>query len=88
MQQLQIDNCESSCIEKRNICQSECQEWFEQRKYRIRSSNAQKVLISQKKKKIEILTENLFVKNKKCSNITQEALNHEKIRAYGKENLY
>ena len=88
MQQLQIDNCESSCIEKRNICQSECQEWFEQRKYRIRSSNAQKVLISQKKKKIEILTENLFVKNKKCSNITQEVLSHEKIRAYCKENLY
>ena len=47
------------------------------KKYRITSSNAHKVLIRQKK--FETLTENLFVKNKKCSNITQEALNHGKI---------
>ena len=77
MQQLQIDNCESLSIEKRTISQSECQELFEQKKYRITSSNAHKVLIRQKN--FETLTENLFVKNKKCSNITQEALNHGKI---------
>ena len=40
------------------------------------SSNAHKVLIRQKN--FETLTENLFVKNKKCSNITQETLNHGK----------
>ena len=40
------------------------------------SSNAHKVLIRQKN--FETLTEYLFVKNKKCSNITQEALNHGK----------
>ena len=75
MQQLQIDNCESLSIEKRIISQSECQELFEQKKYRITSSNAHKVLIRQKN--CETLTENLFVNNKKCSNITQ-ALNHGK----------
>ena len=46
------------------------------KKYRITSSNAHKVLIHQKN--FETLAENLFVKNKKCSNITQEALNHGK----------
>ena len=46
------------------------------KKYRITSSNTHKVLIRQKK--FETLTANLFVKNKKCSNITQEALNHGK----------
>ena len=57
------------------------------KKYRITSSNAHKVLICQKN--FETLTENLFVKNKKCSNTTKEALNHgKKIRAYCKENLY
>ena len=40
------------------------------------SSNAHKVLICQKI--FETLTETLFVKNKKCSNITQKALNHGK----------
>ena len=40
------------------------------------SSNAHKVLIRQKN--FETLTENLFVKNKKCSNITQQVLNHGK----------
>ena len=76
MQQLQIGNCESLSIEKRTISQSECQEWFEQKQYKITSSNAHKVLIRQKN--FETLTEYLFVKNKKCSNITQEALNHGK----------
>ena len=75
-QQLQIDNCEYLSIEKRTISQSECQEWFKQKKYRIISSNAHKALICQKK--FEILTETLFVKNKNCSNITQEALTHGK----------
>ena len=74
LQQLQIDNCESLSIEKHTISQSECQEWFEQKKYRITSSNAHKALIRQKN--FEALTENLFVKNKKCSGITKEALNH------------
>ena len=74
--QIQIDNCESLSIEKHTISQSECQEWFEQKKYRITSSNAHKVLIRQKN--FETLTENLFVKNKKCSDITKEALNHGK----------
>ena len=46
------------------------------KKYRIISSNAHKALICQKK--FEILTETLFVKNKNCSNITQEALTHGK----------
>ena len=76
LQQLQIDNCESLSIEKRTISQSECQEWFEQKQYKITSSNAHKVLIRQKN--FETLTENLFVKNKKCSNTTKEALNHGK----------
>ena len=40
------------------------------------SSNAHKVLIPQKN--FETLTKNLFVKNKKCSNIAQETLNHGK----------
>ena len=60
LQQLQIDNCESLGIENRTISQSECQEQFEQRKYRISSSNAHKVLIRQKN--FETVTENLFVK--------------------------
>ena len=76
MQQLQIDNCESLSTEKRNISQSEYQEWFEQRKYKLTSSNAHKVIIRQKN--FVTLSENLFVKNKKYSNITQEALNHGK----------
>ena len=81
LQQLQINNCEFLSTEKRTISQSEYQEWIEQIKYSITSSNAHKVLICQKN--FETLTENLFVKNKKCSNKTQEALNHgEKIRAY------
>ena len=46
------------------------------KEYRITSSEAHKVLIRQKK--FETLTENLFVKNKKCSNITQQVLNHGK----------
>ena len=48
LQRLQIYNCESLSIEKLTISQSECQEWIEQRKYRITSSNAHKVLICQK----------------------------------------
>ena len=51
------------------------------------SNNAHEVLI--REKNFETLTENVFVKNKKSSNITQEALNHgKKIRAYCKANLY
>ena len=73
MQQLQIENCESLSIEKRSISRSEYRISKEKRKYRITSSNAHKVLIGQEN--FETLTENLFVKNKKCSNITQEALN-------------
>ena len=46
------------------------------KKYRITSSNAHKVLLRQKN--FESLTENLFFKNKKRSNITKEALNHGK----------
>ena len=74
LQQLQIHNCESLSVKKRTISQSECQEWLEQRKYRITSNNAHKVLIHQKN--FETLTENLFLKSKKSSNKTQEALNH------------
>ena len=48
LQQLQIDNCESLSIEKRTISQGECQDWLEQRKYRITSGNAHKVLIRQR----------------------------------------
>ena len=91
MQQLRIDNCESLRIINLTISQSECQEWFEQKKkpnkqtnkqkkkkkkYRITSSNAHKCLIRQKN--FGNLTENLFVKFKKCSNMTQEPLNHGK----------
>ena len=43
---------------------------------RITSSNAHILLIGQKK--FETLIQNLFVKNKKFSNITQEDLNHGK----------
>ena len=91
MQQLRIDNCESLRIINLTISQSECQEWFDQKKktnkqtkkqekkkkkYRITSSNAHKCLIRQKN--LGNLTENLFVKFKKCSNMTQEPLNHGK----------
>ena len=79
LQQLQIDNCESLTTENFTISQSEFQEWFEQKKKKqnknkITSSNAHKVLNRQKK--FRTLTENLFVKIKKCSNIGQETLNH------------
>ena len=63
-------------LEKRTISQSECQQWFEQKKYRTKPSNPHKILIRQKN--FETLTDNLVVKNKKCSNITKEALNHGK----------
>ena len=43
---------------------------------KITSSNAHRVLICQKN--FRTLTENLFVKVKKCSNISQETLNHGK----------
>ena len=46
------------------------------KKFRITSSNAHKCLIRQKN--FGNLTENLFVKFKKCSNMTQEPLNHGK----------
>ena len=45
-----------------------------QNKNKITSSNAHKVLNRQKN--FRTLTENLFVKIKKCSNIGQETLNH------------
>ena len=73
-ERLQATASESLSIEKRIISQSKYQERFEQRKYRITSSNAHKVLIRQQN--FETLTENLLVKNKKCSSITPEALNH------------
>ena len=76
LQQLQIGNCKSFSTEKRTNSQTECQQWFEQKKYRITPSNPLKILIRQKN--FETLIENLFVKNKKCSNITKEALNHGK----------
>ena len=58
LQKLQIENCESLSIA--HHFWKWMQEWLEQKKYRITSSNADKVLIRQKS--FETLTENLFVK--------------------------
>lgn len=71
---LQIDGDMAKLIEKSTVEQSNCDEWFQQRKFRITSSNAHKVYIRQKK--FESLADGFTGKQKKRNKFVEEAMQH------------
>ena len=75
MKKLQITEDISKTIEKNTVKQSNCDEWFQQRKYRITSSNAHKVYI--RGRNFDSLVE-VFTKHDKKSlpKSVEEAMQH------------